>query len=81
MKIYGLRWWVIALIAFATIINYIDRQSLNVLWPEISVNLFPEKTDFERKEIFALISMLFSWFHMLLVRLFSGKFLIGLEQG
>lgn len=59
MKIKGLRWWVIALIAFATIINYIDRQSLNVLWPEISVSLFPDKTDFERKEIYALISVIF----------------------
>ena len=59
MKIKGLRWWVIALIALATIINYIDRQSLNVLWPEISVSLFPEKTDFERKEIYALISVIF----------------------
>jgi len=59
MKIKGLRWWVIALIAFATIINYIDRQSLNVLWPEISVNLFPDKTDFERKEIYAMISVIF----------------------
>ncbi len=59
MKIKGLRWWVIALIAFATIINYIDRQSLNVLWPEISVSLFPDKTDFERKEIYALISVVF----------------------
>lgn len=59
MKIKGLRWWVIALIAFATIINYIDRQSLNVLWPEISVDLFPDKTDLERKEIYALISVIF----------------------
>ncbi|GJM35486.1 MAG: MFS transporter [Saprospiraceae bacterium] len=59
MKIKGLRWWVIALIAFATVINYIDRQSLNVLWPEISVDLFPDKTDFERKEIYALISVIF----------------------
>lgn len=59
MKIKGLRWWVIALIAFATIINYIDRQSLNVLWPQISVDLFPEKTDLERKEIYALISVIF----------------------
>ena len=30
MKIKGLRWWVIALIALATVINYIDRQALVV---------------------------------------------------
>lgn len=55
----GLRWWVVGLIALATIINYIDRQSLNVLWPEISVDLYPDKTDDERKEIYALISVVF----------------------
>lgn len=59
MKVKGLRWWVIALIAIATIINYIDRQSLNVLWPEISVDLFPEKSELERKEIYAFISVVF----------------------
>ena len=41
MKVKGLRWWVIALIALATVINYIDRQSLNVLWPDISAELYP----------------------------------------
>lgn len=59
MKLKGLRWWVIALIALATVINYIDRQSLNVLWPEISVDLFPDSSDDERKEIYALISVIF----------------------
>jgi ACS family hexuronate transporter-like MFS transporter len=59
VKLRGLRWWVIALIALATVINYIDRQSLNVLWPEISVDLYPDKTDDERKEIYALISVVF----------------------
>ncbi|MCP9236971.1 MFS transporter [Lewinella sp. JB7] len=59
MKISGLRWWVVTLIALATVINYIDRQSLNVLWPEISVDLYPDKTDDERKEIYAFISVVF----------------------
>ena len=59
MKIKGLRWWVIALIALATIINYIDRQSLGVLWPEIAVDLYPENTDDERKSIYAIISVIF----------------------
>ena len=36
MKIKGLRWWVIGLIALATVINYIDRQALPVLWPDIA---------------------------------------------
>lgn len=59
MKIKGLRWWVIALIALATIINYIDRQSLNVLWPQIGPELYPDKTEDELKEVFALISVIF----------------------
>ena len=59
MKIKGLRWWVVALIALATIINYIDRQSLGVLWPEIASDLFPGKNELELKKIYALISVVF----------------------
>ena len=59
MKVKGLRWWVIALIALATIINYIDRQSIGVLWPDIAEDLFPDSTNDERKEIFATISVVF----------------------
>lgn len=58
-KIQGLRWWVIGLIALATIINYIDRQSLNVLWPQIGPELYPDKTEDELKEVFALVSVIF----------------------
>jgi MFS transporter, ACS family, hexuronate transporter len=35
MKIKGLRWWIITLIAFATVINYIDRSAINIMWPFI----------------------------------------------
>ena len=59
MKIKGLRWWVIALIALATVINYIDRQALPVLWPDIAQDLYPDKSPDERKEIYAFISTLF----------------------
>lgn len=59
MKIKGLRWWVVGLIALATIVNYIDRQSLSVLWPDIAEELYPGKTADERKEIFAFISIIF----------------------
>lgn len=59
MKIKGLRWWVIALIALATIINYIDRQALSVLWPSIVEDLFPDESAFERKQIYANISIVF----------------------
>jgi MFS transporter, ACS family, hexuronate transporter len=35
MQVKGLRWYVIGLIALATIINYIDRTAINILWPYI----------------------------------------------
>ncbi|WP_405630023.1 MFS transporter [Pseudoalteromonas sp. Ld20] len=59
MKLQGLRWWVIALIALATIINYIDRQALSVLWPDIVEELFPNESALERKQIYANISIVF----------------------
>ncbi|MCE7993319.1 MAG: MFS transporter [Roseivirga sp.] len=59
MKVKGLRWWVIALIGLATVINYIDRQTLSVLWPQIADDLFPEKSIDQRKEIYANITIIF----------------------
>lgn len=59
MQIKNLRWWVIALIALATIINYIDRSALAVLWPDIVEDLFPDESALERKQIYANISMVF----------------------
>lgn len=35
MKIKGLRWWIIGLIGLSTIINYIDRSAINIMWPYI----------------------------------------------
>ena len=35
MQLKGLRWYIIGLIALATIINYIDRTAINILWPYI----------------------------------------------
>jgi len=31
----NLRWWVVSLVALATVINYIDRQAMGILWPDI----------------------------------------------
>lgn len=59
MKLKGLRWWVIGLIALATIINYIDRQTLSVLWPQIADDLFPDKGIDERKAIYANVTIIF----------------------
>jgi ACS family hexuronate transporter-like MFS transporter len=35
-KIKGLRWWIITLVALATVINYIDRSALAIMWPDIN---------------------------------------------
>lgn len=32
MKIKGLRWWIIGMISLITIINYLDRGTLNYMW-------------------------------------------------
>lgn len=42
----GLRWWIIGLIAIATIINYIDRNALAVMWPGISRDLGLDKEQY-----------------------------------
>ena len=42
----GLRWVIVSLVALATIINYIDRGALAVLWPEISEDLNLSKADY-----------------------------------
>ena len=32
MKVKGLRWVIIGLIFLATVINYIDRSALSIMW-------------------------------------------------
>ena len=59
MQIKGLRWWVIALIALATVINYIDRQTLTVLWPFMGSDIYPDKTEDELKTVLGTISVVF----------------------
>lgn len=46
MKIKGLRWWIIGLVCLATIINYIDRSALAIMWPDISKDLDMDKKDY-----------------------------------
>jgi ACS family hexuronate transporter-like MFS transporter len=45
-KVKGLRWWIITMIATATVINYIDRTSLAVMWPDISRELDLTKDEY-----------------------------------
>ncbi len=46
MKLKGLRWWIIGLVCLATVINYIDRSALAIMWPDISKDLDMTKTDY-----------------------------------
>lgn len=46
MKVNGLRWWIIGLIGLATVINYIDRSTLAIMWPSISSDLGMNKGDY-----------------------------------
>ncbi|WDO11510.1 MFS transporter [Flavobacterium sp. WW92] len=46
MKIKGLRWWIITLIGFATIINYIDRSALSLMWPAMGKDLGMSDADY-----------------------------------
>ena len=46
MKIKGLRWWIIGLVCLATIINYIDRSALAIMWPDISKDLGMDKNQY-----------------------------------
>ena len=46
MKFKGLRWWIIGLVCLATIINYIDRSALGIMWPAMSEDLGLTKEDY-----------------------------------
>lgn len=46
MKTKNFRWVIIGLVAIATVINYIDRNALAVMWPGISEELGMDKNDY-----------------------------------
>lgn len=57
MKVKGLRWWIIGLIGLATIINYIDRTAINILWPYIHKDF--GITEADSKDALKLITTFF----------------------
>lgn len=57
MQVKGLRWYVIGLIALATIINYIDRTAINILWPYIYKDFGISESD--SKDALKLITTFF----------------------
>ena len=61
----ALRWVIIAMIAVATVINYIDRNALAVMWPAISEDIGATKEDY------ALLVTIFMVFYAI------GQFAFG----
>ena len=59
------RWLIVALIAIATVINYIDRNALAVMWPQISKDVGATKEDY------ALLVTVFMLFYA------AGQFVFG----
>jgi len=56
----NLRWWVVGLVALATVINYIDRQAITVLWPaQMAPDMFPDMDADGHKAILGTISAVF----------------------
>ncbi len=66
MKVKGLRWWIIGLVSLATIINYLDRNTLSIMWPGmvgdlglIDNSLPADEAKKQAKEIYSYIYMFF----------------------
>jgi ACS family hexuronate transporter-like MFS transporter len=80
MKVKGLRWWIIGLIGVATIINYIDRSAINIMWPYIYKEF--GITDAGNKNALALITTFFMVAYAL-GQTFTGKMMdaIGTRLG
>lgn len=75
MKVKGLRWYIIALIALATIINYIDRSAINILWPFIYHDFGIAEAD--SKNALALVTTFFMVAYAL-GQTFTGKMMDAL---
>jgi ACS family hexuronate transporter-like MFS transporter len=80
MKVNGLRWYIIALIAFATVINYIDRSAINIMWPYIYKEF--GIADVDNKNALALITTFFMIAYAL-GQTFTGKLMdaVGTRLG
>ncbi|PQV48866.1 ACS family hexuronate transporter-like MFS transporter [Jejuia pallidilutea] len=72
MKIKGLRWAIIGLIFLATVINYIDRSALGIMWGGIDKEGTIAHSLQLTKDDYALILNIFMVFYAL-GQLFSGK--------
>ena len=79
-KLKGLRWYIIGLIAMATIINYIDRSAINIMWPYIYKDFGIAEAN--NKNALALITTFFMVAYAL-GQTFTGKLMdaIGTRLG
>lgn len=76
LKIRGLRWCIVSLVALATVINYIDRNALAIMWPEISKEIGASKDDY------ANLVVVFTLFYALGQSAFGRIFdVIGTRMG
>lgn len=75
-RLPGLRWWVVALLFFVTVLNYVDRQTLSVLAPTLKGEFRMSNMDYA----FVVNAFLISYTVMQAV---SGAFLdwIGTKWG
>ncbi|MEI8086439.1 MAG: MFS transporter [Paludibacter sp.] len=89
MKIKGLRWWVLSLIVLVTVINYLDRNTLAIMWQGIvgdlnliPKNLSPEEYSQKSKELYSYIYMFFMVAYGI-SQMLSGKLYdkIGTKKG
>jgi MFS transporter, ACS family, hexuronate transporter len=80
MKVKGLRWYIITLIGIATIINYIDRSAINIMWPYIYKDF--GIADIDSKQALAYITTFFMIAYAL-GQTFTGKMMdaIGTRLG
>ncbi len=78
-----MRWLVVGLVALATIINYIDRQTINVLWPKhIAPDVFPDMDADGHKKVLGTISVAFIFSYALGQAVFGKIFdKIGTRMG
>jgi MFS transporter, ACS family, hexuronate transporter len=80
MKVKGLRWYIITLIGIATIINYIDRSAINIMWPYIYKDF--GIADVDSKQALAYITTFFMIAYAI-GQTFTGKMMdsIGTRLG
>jgi ACS family hexuronate transporter-like MFS transporter len=72
VKSKQLRWVVVGLVALATVINYIDRGAMGILWPEIKKEFGFSNQDYAN--IFGVFVLAYAFGQTILV-----KYLIGSE--